>query len=186
MHGMAWDLVPNEAWIELAPPYRDRMVDDAEALLNSYDFGRTETVLSQDHFADPHNNPNGTYLSTNVAFWDGVKAKYDYVVHVPAEFFVENTDTMFYHAMANFEFFDDYDLYEPIDYSDWSKPYVMEIVQDGTRVIYNGVPAGEYSEPVAEAYAQAMDSILSQGLSPIKENWDLVVELDPSEPARID
>ena len=29
---------------------------------------------------------------------------YDYVVNVPIEFFAENTDTMFYHAMANFEY----------------------------------------------------------------------------------
>ncbi|MCS6946365.1 MAG: ferrochelatase, partial [Steroidobacteraceae bacterium] len=29
VHGMPWDFVPHEAWLELAPPYRDGMVADA-------------------------------------------------------------------------------------------------------------------------------------------------------------
>ena len=92
-------------------------MEEARKVIAEYNFSRTEIVQSQDHFADPHNNPNGTYLSTNMAFWDGVFVmSYDYVVNVPIEFFAENTDTMFYHAMANFEFFDDYDVYETVDY----------------------------------------------------------------------
>ena len=65
----------------------DGMLADVRAVLAGYDFGRTEVVLSQDHFADPINNPHGRYLSTNQAFWDGIRARYDYVINLPIEFF---------------------------------------------------------------------------------------------------
>ena len=167
VHGMAWDLVPHEAWIELSPPYVEGNMSRLKAVLESYDFSRTEIVQAQDHFADPFNNPNGTYLSTNTAFWDGVKADFDYVINVPIEFFAENTDTMFSHAMFNFEFFDDFDIYKPVEYTDWSVPYTRSYVQDGTTVVYNGVPVGKYNEPIIQAYVTALDEILSQGLTPL-------------------
>jgi hypothetical protein len=69
--------------------------------------------------------------------------------------------------MFNFEFFPTYDRYEPIDYPDWSVPYTREFDVEGTTVIYNGVPAGDYNKPIIEAYAQALDAILSKGLQPV-------------------
>jgi hypothetical protein len=170
MHGMAWDRVPNEAWIQLAPPYRDVIVQETKELVAQYDFGRTEVVLSQDHFADPYNNPDGKHLSTNTALWDAVNDKYDYAVHVPAEFFSENTDTLFSHAMFNYEHFPDYNIYKPIDYPDWSVPYTREFQVENTRVYYNGVPAGDYNKPIIEAYAQSIDSILSQSMTPLDDS----------------
>ena len=161
-HGMPWDNVPNEAWIQLAPAYTEPMMEEATRMLEGYGFVRHEVVLSQDHFADPYNNPNGTYLSTNKAFWDGIADGFSHIVNLPIEFFVENTDRAFGHAMFNFEYFDDFRIYEPIDYPDWNQPMVREFVQDGTRVIYNGTPVGRYRGPVVEAFFQAMDSILSQ------------------------
>ena len=166
VHGMPWDNVPHEGWIKLAPRYVDRAMEEASKTLAEFDFGRTEVVQSQDHFADPHNNPTGKYLSTNKAFWDGIEDGYEYIVNVPLEFFFENTDTMFYHDMANFEYFDDYDVYRTVEYTDWSKPYRRTMVQDGTTVIYGGVPAEQYSDPIIEAFFMALDSILSQGMTP--------------------
>jgi protoheme ferro-lyase len=163
VHGMPWEKVPHEGWIKLAPRFVDRAMEEATRVMADYDFSRVEIVQSQDHFADPHNNPNGTYLSTNMAFWDGVRDKFDYVLHVPIEFFAENTDTMFYHDMANFEFFDEYDVYETVEYTDWSKPYRKKVVQDGTTVIYGGVAAGPFADPIIEAFFQSLDSIVSQG-----------------------
>ena len=86
---------------------------------------------------------------------------------MPIEFFVENTDTLYSHAMFNYEHFPTYDRYDPIDYPDSSVPYTREFNIEGTRVIYNGVPAGDYNQPIIEAYTQALDSILSQGLTPL-------------------
>lgn len=166
MHGMAWDLVPHEAWIELAPPYRDKILEDIREIVDQYDFGRTEVVLSQDHFADPYNNPDGKYLSTNKGLWDAINDGYDYAIHVPAEFFSENTDTLFSHAMFNYEGFPDYEVYEPIDYPDWSTPYTREFTVENTKIHYNGVPAGDYNKPIIEAYVQSIDSILSQSMEP--------------------
>lgn len=166
VHGMPWDNVPHEGWIKLSPRYVDRAMAEARKVIEEYDFSRIEVVQSQDHFADPHNNPNGTYLSTNKAFWDGIEADYDYILNVPLEFFFENTDTMFYHDMANFEFFDDYDVYRTVEYTDWSKPYRRTMVQDGTTVIYGGVPAEQYSGPIIEAFYMALDSIISQSMTP--------------------
>jgi protoheme ferro-lyase len=163
VHGMPWEKVPHEGWIKLAPRFVDRAMEEATRVMADYDFSRVEIVQSQDHFADPHNNPNGTYLSTNMAFWDGVRDKFDYILHVPIEFFAENTDTMFYHDMANFEFFDEYDVYETVEYTDWSKPYRKKVVQDGTTVIYGGVAAGPFADPIIEAFFQSLDSIVSQG-----------------------
>jgi protoheme ferro-lyase len=166
IHGMAWDRVPHEAWIELAPAYRDTTLADLKALLESYGFARTEIVLAQDHFADPINNPNGKYLSTNKAFLDGIRDDFDYVINVPIEFFAENTDTLFSHAMFNFEHIPGYDRYEQVDYPDWTVPYTREYVVEGTRIIYNGVPVGRYNGPIIAAFVEALDSVLSAGSSP--------------------
>ena len=162
VHGMAWDLVPNEAWIELSPMYTEPMMKDVVKLAKNYNFGRVEVVKSQDHFADPYYNPDGKYLSTNRAFLEGIEDDFDYVVNLPIEFFVENTDTMFSHAMFNFEGFEDFDRYETINYTDWSIPYTKEFLVDGTHVIYNGLPVGKYNQPIIEAFYQALDSLLSQ------------------------
>lgn len=166
VHGMAWDLVPNEAWIELAPTYIEPMMAKLGAVLDDYNFGRTSLVQSQDHFADPYNNPDGTYLSTNRAFWDGIEEGYDYVINVPIEFFAENTDTMFSHAMYNYEGFPGFNRYDPVDYSDWSVPYTRTFDVEGTQVIYNGAPVGEYNQPIIEAFYQAIDAVLSRAQVP--------------------
>ncbi len=162
VHGMPWDFVPDEAWLQLAPAYRDALLKEAEVMLAGYDFGRREVVVAQDHFADPVNNPKGRYLSTNKAFKDGIAAGFDYVINLPIEFFVENTDTMFSHAMFNFEGFKGFDRYAQVDYSDWSVPYTREFVEGGTRIIYNGLPVGRYSEPIIEAHFRAIDSVLAR------------------------
>lgn len=166
VHGMPWDRVPNEAWIELSPGYVDGTLAALREVLESYDFGRTEIVQCQDHFADHYNNPNGKYLATNTAFWDGVNDGYDYVINVPIEFFAENTDTLYFHAMANFENFPAYNRYDTIDYSDWSVPFTREVEHGGTRLIYNGVPVGTYNEPLIRAYVEAIDDVMSQGSQP--------------------
>ena len=162
IHGMAWDLVPYEAWLELAPRYVEPMMEDVKTMMSDYDFNRMEIVKSQDHFADPYYNPDGKYLSTNTAFLDGIHDGFDYVVNLPIEFFVENTDTMFSHAIFNFEGFEEFDRYETINYTDWNVPYTREFFVDGTRVIYNGLPVGKYNKPIIEAFYQTMDSVLQQ------------------------
>lgn len=161
-HGMPWDQVPHEAWLELGPPYLKAIETELGGLLESYGFARHKLVMSQENFADPINDPDNNYLSTNEAYWDGIRDGFDYIVNVPVSFFAENTDTAFGHAMVSFEGFDDYSRYDPIDYPDWNEPLVREFVQDGTRVIYNGLPVGRYRGPVVEAFFQAMDSVLSQ------------------------
>jgi hypothetical protein len=102
-----------------------------------------------------------------MAFWDGIKDGYDYVINVPIEFFFENTDTMFSHAMLNFEHFPNYDRYEQVVYDDWSIPYTREYVVDGTHVIFNGLPAKKYSAPIIDAFVLALDSVISQGMAPL-------------------
>ncbi|MCB2107947.1 MAG: hypothetical protein KDE14_09620 [Rhodobacteraceae bacterium] len=164
VHGMAWDKAPLEAWIELAPQYRDAMATDVETMLGGYGFSRTEVVQAQDHFADPYNNPTGKYLSTNKAFWDGIESGFDYVINMPIEFFSENTDTMFTHAMFNFEGFPGYDIYQPVDYPDWSVPYTRTFKVRNTEIIYNGLPVGKYNAPLIEAFYEALDSIVSKGM----------------------
>jgi protoheme ferro-lyase len=170
VHGMPWDKVPHEGWIKLAPKYVDRSMAEAAKVMEEYNYERLEIVQSQDHFADPHNNPSGKYLSTNKAFWDGIEAGYDYVLNIPLEFFAENTDTMFYHDMSNYEFFDDYDVYETVEYTDWTKPWRKQLVQDGTVVIYGGVAAHQFAGTIIEAFFMALDSIVSQGMEPLPQS----------------
>jgi len=162
VHGMPWDHFPWEAWLELAPAYRDRLAEDCRDLLTHYSFSRSEVVMCQDEFSNPIWDPKEKYLSTNRAYWEGIRAGYDYVIGLPIEFFAENTDTLMHHAQENYEHFDNYNVYEPIDYPDWSVPYWREIVQDTTKVIYNGVPVGRYQKHVVEALYQSVDSILSR------------------------
>ncbi|MBT8423249.1 MAG: hypothetical protein HKN56_10560 [Gammaproteobacteria bacterium] len=168
VHGMPWDNVPHEAWLKLAPKFVDGSLARAAEVMKDYDYKRLAIVQSQDHFADPHNDPDNRYVSTNEAFWQAIEEGYDYVLNIPLEFFAENTDTMFYHDMANYEFFDDYDVYETVQYTDWSKPWRKHLEQDGTQVIYGGVAAHEFSGPIIDAFAEAIDTILSQGMQPLE------------------
>jgi hypothetical protein len=163
VHGMPWDFFPWEAWLELAPAYRDKLHDEVRALLKSYKFGRTDTVICQDEFADPVWDKEKKYLSTNQAYWDGINDGYDYVVGLPIEFWCENSDTLFHHALKNFHGFDEYDVYDEIDYPDWSVPYTRIMNQGKTKVIYNGVPVGKYKNYVIDALYQSIDSVLAQG-----------------------
>lgn len=167
VHGMPWDNVPHEAWLKLAPEYVERSMARAAEVMQDYNYERLAITQSQDHFADSHNDPANRYVSTNEAFWQAIEEDYEYVLNIPLEFFAENTDTMFYHDMANYEFFDDYDVYDVVEYTDWSKPWRKRLQQDGTEVIYGGVAAYEFSGPIIEAFAQAIDSVLSQGMEPL-------------------
>ena len=47
-------------------------------------------------------------------------------------------------------------------------PWRKQMVQDGTTVIYGGVAAEQFSGPIIEAFYQAIDSILSQGMQPLQ------------------
>lgn len=165
IHGMPWVAFPNESWLELAPAYTDKLVTEAEQLLNTYDFTKTEVVVSQDHFADHYWNPDDVDLSTNRAYLEGVRDKYDYVVNLPVEFYNENTDTLFYHAMVNYENFPGYDIYNVIDYppEKWDEPYTKHFVIDDTHIHYLGVPTGDrYGPYIAQAMFDSWDSILSR------------------------
>jgi len=163
IHGMPWLAMPNESWLKLGPEYEDMMVAEAEAILESYDFGRTEVVVSQDHFADHYWDPDELSLSTNKAYLDGVEDGYDYVLNIPIEFYTENTDTLFYHAMVNYENFPGYSIYDVIDYPDWDVPYTKHFVIEDTDIHYLGIPTGDRYRPyVAQAMFDSLDSILSR------------------------
>jgi protoheme ferro-lyase len=162
VHGMPWDHFPWESWLELAPAYRDVLHEEVKALLRNYKFGRADTVVCQDEFAGPVWDKENKYLSTNEAYWDAINDGYDYVIGLPIEFWAENSDTLFHHALKNFHGFDEYDVYEQIDYPDWSVPYTQIMTQGKTKVIYNGVPVGKYQHYVIDALYQSIDSILAQ------------------------
>jgi len=160
VHGLPWDLRAWESWIELAPEYRDPLLDEIKKLLSTYGFSKTTVMSCQDEFADPIRDPKDKYLSTSEAYWQAINAGYDYAIGLPIEFFAENTDTLFYHAIKNYEGFDQYNVYEPISYPDWSVPYTREFVQGKTHIIYNGVPVGKYQHFVVEALSASVDSVL--------------------------
>jgi hypothetical protein len=162
IHGMPWARVPNESWLKMAPRYKAAMKLAAEELLAQYDFGRTEVVISQDHFADHYWNPDGEVLSTNQAYLDGVEDGYDHVLSIPIEFYNENTDTLYTHAMANYEGFPGFDVYNTIDYPDWDTPYTSHFEIDGTQIDYLGIPTGDRYRPyVAQALYDSIDSVMS-------------------------
>jgi hypothetical protein len=162
VHGMPWDKFKWEAWLKFAPAYRDKLTEEVKQMVASYKFPKTNVVNCQDEFADPIWDPKEKYLSTNRAYWAAIKEGYDYAIGLPIEFISENSDTMFHHALKNYRGFDKFDLYETIDYTDWSKPYVREFVQGKTHVIYNGVPLGKYQPYVIDALYQSLDTILSK------------------------
>ncbi len=161
-HGMPWDKFPWEAWLDLAPPYRDTLVEEIRQLLSGYGFNKTKVVVSQDEFANPVWDPKEKYLSTNRVNHDAVKEGYHYVIALPVEYLAENTDTLFQHAQENYHGFDAYNVYDVIDYPDLTVPYVREIKKDNTTIIYNGVPVGKYQDSVIEAFYESLDFILSK------------------------
>ena len=163
VHGLPWDQRSWEAWIEMAPEYRDPLLGEILKLVSGYGFSKTTVMSCQDEFADPVRDPKDKYLSTNEAYWKAIREGYDYVICLPIEFFAENTDTLYYHAIKNYDGFDGYNVYEPISYPEWSVPYTREFVQDKTHVIYNGVPVGNYQHYVVDALYSSIDSVLKQG-----------------------
>jgi hypothetical protein len=163
VHGMPWLAKPNESWLKMSPQYTEAITADAVALLAEYNFGRTEVVVAQDHFADHYWDPEEIYLSTHRAYIEGVEAGYDYALNIPIEFYNENTDTLFTHAMTNFENFPGYSVYNEIDYPDWDKPYVNHFVIEDTKIYYLGIPTGDRYRPyVAKALFNSLDQVLSQ------------------------
>lgn len=115
-------------------------------------------------FADHYWDPDQESLSTHRAYLEGVEARYDYVLNLPIEFYSENTDTLFYHAMVNYENFPGYDVYDVIDYpkSKWDEPHTKQFTIEGTEIHYLGVPAGPRYRPyVAQAMYEAPDSVLA-------------------------
>jgi len=162
VHGMPWDDFSWEAWLELAPEYRDKLFDEVKELVKTYKFGRTNVVRSQDEFACDEEDPDDKYLATHEAYQDAIKDGYDYAIGLPIEFLAENTDTLFSHASQNYEGFGDFEATRQIDYPDWSVPYIMEFKEGKTHIIYNGVPVGKYQTHVTEAMYQAIDSVLSK------------------------
>ncbi len=163
VHGMPWDHFMWEAWLEMAPAYRDKLHDDIKELLKTYKFGRADTIVCQDEFAGPVWDKENKYLSTNEAYWEAINEGYDYVIGLPIEFYAENTDTLFHHALKNYHGFDEYDVYEEFDYPDWNVPYTQILTQGKTKVVYNGVPVGKYQHYVIDALYQSIDSVLAQG-----------------------
>ena len=162
VHGMPWKKFHWEAWLELAPAYRDKLAEDVRELLKSYTFSKTNVVVCQDEFADPIWDPKEEFLGTHKAYLNAVREGYDAVIGLPIEFLVENSDTLFHHAHKNYHGFEGYNIYEPIDYPDWSVPYTREFQIGKTKVIYNGVPVGKYQKYVIDAVYQSFDAILSQ------------------------
>jgi protoheme ferro-lyase len=162
VHGMPWDFFKWEGWLKLAPPYRDKLFEEAKQLVAKYKFSRTNVVICQDEFSDPIWDPKQKYLSTNRAYWAAIKDGYDYAIGLPIEFLAENSDTLMHHAMKCYENFDQYNIDDPIDYPDWSVPFTRTLVQGKTKVIYNGLPVGKYQKHVIEAFYQSLDAVLSK------------------------
>ncbi|TDJ46850.1 MAG: hypothetical protein E2O52_04080 [Gammaproteobacteria bacterium] len=165
VHGMPWRVFQNEPWLEQAPAYRDVLVEESKAVLDGYDFSRFEVVVSQDHFADHYWDPEQLSLATNRAYTEGVADGYDYVLNLPIEFYNENTDTLFYHAMVNYENFPDYTVYDQISYPPtmWDRPYTKHFEIDGTQIDYLGVPVGDrYAPYIGQAMFDSWDSVLAQ------------------------
>jgi hypothetical protein len=165
IHGMPWLAKPNESWLKMAPKYTEAMVAETEEIFEDYNFSRTEVMIGQDHFADHYWDPEekGPYISTNRGYVDGVEDGFDYVLSIPIEFYNENTDTLFTHALLNYENFPGYDVYNEIDYPDWDKPYTSHFVINDTDIFYLGVPTGDRYRPyVAQALFSSIDEVLSQ------------------------
>jgi len=164
-HGMPWAVFPNESWLKVSPAYTEPLVAETETLLAKYPLGKTEVVVSQDHFADHYWDPDEKSLSTHRAYREGIAAGFDYVLNLPIEFYNENSDTLFYHAMVNYEGFPGYDVYDVVDYpkSNWDQPYTKHFKIENTNIHYLGVPTGPRYRPyVAQAMYDTLDSVLSR------------------------
>lgn len=176
-HGMPWEMVANEAWLELSPAYLQTMMSDIQRMLSEeYGYQRHQAVLAQDYFAEMTDK----YPGTNSEMWQGVNEGFDYVINLPLEFITENTDTLFAHAVVNFKGFDDYDVYEPIDYPDWDKPLIRTVREGSTTIIYAGVPVGEFNDPLVAAHFASIDSVLSRSL-PVLSSWQAPAMLSPEQ-----
>jgi hypothetical protein len=162
IHGMPWKNMPYEAWLDFGSSYTDELLLKSKEIAKKYNFNRTDAVLCQFNFGDDGWDPENNYLSANEAYWKAINEGYDYVINLPVEFYAENTDSMLTFPLEQYENFDQYDIYKPISYPDWSVPYTREMVQGTTKVIYNGVPVGKYRKYVIEAFCHSFDSILSQ------------------------
>lgn len=106
------------------------------------------------------------FTSTNEALWKAINKDYDYVINLPIEFISENTDTLFAHAIMNFRGFEEFNVYEPINYENWDEPLARRFSQGKTTVIYASVPVGKYQKPLVEAHFLSIDSVLSKSLTP--------------------
>jgi len=160
-HGMPWDRFPDETYPHFAAPYYAGLRSDIEALLATYEFGRTRISQGQDLFADEQYDPEDRYVSTNEAYRAAVADGYDIIITLPSTFYAESTDTLFAHALYAFEGVPGYDPFATIENTDWTVPFVREFTMGDTLIVYNGLPVGPYATHVADALAATVRAILA-------------------------
>ena len=161
-HGMPWDKFPGGLSAGREALHAG-LTRDVEGLLARYDFGRTRVSVSQDLYADPEDDPEGKYTSTNEAYRAAVADGYDVIITLPTTFYAENTDTLFGHAIHAFDGIPGYEPFATIDYPDWTVPLVREFRMGETTILYNGLPVGPYSRHVAAALLASVEAVLAQG-----------------------
>lgn len=161
-HGMNWKANPNEPYLLEEPKYTTPLKKEMQALLDERGFKNTDIFLAQDKNADDSVDPDQEYLSTNEGYMQGIEEGYDFVITLPITFYAENSDTLFGHAVGNFNGLPTYDLYERIDYPDWDQPLVRKFKAGSTTIIYNGLPVGKYAKYIEDSYFTSVDSVLSQ------------------------
>lgn len=159
-HGMPWDRFPDETFLEFAEPYFTGLRRDIETLFTNYDFDRTRITVAQDLYADDYYDADDKYISTNEAYRAAAADGFDISINLPTTFYVENTDTLFNHAVYVNHGLEGFEPFATIDYPDWSKPLVREFRLGDTRILYNGLPVGPYAQHVADAMVASVSTAI--------------------------
>jgi hypothetical protein len=122
--------------------------------------GRGEVVWSFDEYADSYWDSKNERLSTRDAYLEAIDQGFDYIVEVPTEAPAENSDQMFLHAMHKFDVFEDYDVYEPVEYVDWERPLRRVYHSGETTLVYASCPVGPYRRHIVDAVVNSIGEVM--------------------------
>jgi protoheme ferro-lyase len=149
--------ISGEPYPELARVFYNnarREVEEAVAGTN------TLVIYADTDFAGEDMDPDEKRLASFEALHMAIEDQYDHVVFILIDFLSENTDTLFAHPAESLEPLH-FEYEGEVPYTDFDKPFRLELQYGTTRIISAGCPVGDRYRPhISQGIFDALATVL--------------------------
>ncbi len=160
LHGLPTSLANRDSWSKRWPIVAERLKPRMAAILKAKGYATTRVEVGSEAFADDIEDPRNELVSVNELYREARAKRYALAIALPIEFLAENTDTLFAHQALFFKGIGGYQTYAPPPRdTDWMKPYVRQLRDGATTVIYAGAPGGAVQPRASIVLANAIGRV---------------------------